>query len=238
MIPKAVCKDFENMGGKLFDQSQLFVFDLDGTLVDTFDDIAQAVNHVLGIFGLAPRSVDEVRGHVGNGVRQLMSRMMGDFAKRVSPEERESLFDKAIEAWRKYYLEHPAERSRLYPDVQRVLELLRSRSIRLAVFSNKLQEITERVLEELGIVHLLDEVIGENSRFPRKPDPEGLFFLMKKFHARPETTWMVGDGEADVQVGLAAGCRICGVSYGILSRTSLLASGAHVVIDSFGDLVL
>ena len=219
------------------DQWRLIIFDLDGTLVDTFEDITQAANHVLGQFGLSPKSVEEVRKYVGNGARELMAGVLGEWGEKGSPHHGKLQLDKAIEIWRRYYLEHPAERSRLYPDVKRVLEILRSRSLRLAVFSNKMQEITERVLEEVGILPLLDYVLGENSNFPRKPAPKGLVFLMKKFDAAPRTTWMVGDGEADIRAGLAAGCRVCGVSYGILPRQRLLELGAHVVIDSFADLL-
>jgi len=211
-------------------QSRLLVFDLDGTLVDTFEDITRAVNHVLGQFGISPKDVEEVRKYVGNGARELMAGVLGEKGGKLQ-------IDKSIEIWRRYYLEHPADRSRLYPDVKKVLEILRSRSLKLAVFSNKLQEITEKVLEEVGILPLLDHVLGENSNFPRKPAPEGLIFLMKKFDAAPGTTWMVGDGEADVRVGLDAGCRVCGVSYGMLPRKRLLELGAHVVIDSFEDLL-
>jgi len=218
-------------------QSRLLVFDLDGTLVDTFEDITLAVNHVLGQFGLSPKHVEEVKEHVGNGVRELMTGVLGEWAGKGTSSDRDHQIDKAIEIWRRYYLAHPAQRSRLYPDVKKVLEILRTRSLRLAVFSNKMQEITEKVLEEVGILSLLDCVLGENAHFPRKPAAEGLKFLMKKFDAAPGTTWMVGDGEADVLAGLAAGCRVCGVSWGVLPRKRLMELGAHVVIDSFADLL-
>lgn len=218
--------------------ARLFVFDLDGTLVDTFEDIMGAVNYSLGRLGRQPLSVDEVRQYVGNGAFQLMRNILERLPGGNSFNEGKLPVEEAVDYWKEYYLAHPADRARLYPGVEDLLHFLRDKGIKRAVLSNKAHEVSLEVLKALGISHEFDYIMGEGTEIPRKPSPEGLFFLMKKFGALSRETWMVGDGKADVLAGLEAGCHVCGVSYGILNRKELLDLGAHMVIDILEELMV
>jgi phosphoglycolate phosphatase len=214
--------------------ARLFVFDLDGTLVDTFEDITEAVNYSLQRLGFPRLSVDAVRQYVGNGVFQLMQNIFDMFPEGEDFKGGKPPVEKAVGLWREYYLAHPADRARLYPGVMDLLNFLKKKGIKRAILSNK---VTVEVLKALEISPLFDYIMGEGGGAPRKPSPEGLLFLMEKFGATAGETWLVGDGEADIRAGLKAGCHVCGVTHGILDRRTLLCLGAHVVVDSLGELM-
>jgi phosphoglycolate phosphatase len=217
--------------------ARLFVFDLDGTLVDAFENIAEAVNYSLQRLGFPRLSVKEVRQYVGNGVSELMKNILEMFPAGEYLKDGKPPVEKAVSYWKEYYLAHPADRSRLYPGVVDLLNFLKKKGIKRAVLSNKAHEVTVEVLKALEISRLFDYIMGEGGGMPRKPSPEGLLFLMEKFGAAAGETWLVGDGEPDIRAGLNAGCHVCGVSHGILDRKTLLDLGAHVVVESFVELM-
>jgi phosphoglycolate phosphatase len=217
--------------------TKLFVFDLDGTIVDTFEDIGAAVNYSLGRLRYPILPVDEVRKYVGNGVFELMRSILGLFPKGGFSGQGAPKVEDAVNYWKKYYLAHPADRARLYPGVVDLLNFLKKKGIRRTVLSNKAHEVTLEVLRALEISPLFDHVMGDGGGAPLKPSPEGIFFLMRKFGVEAGETWLVGDGEADIGAGLNAGCRVCGVTYGLLNRKTLKDLGAHVVIDSLEELM-
>jgi len=216
---------------------RLVIFDLDGTLVDTFGDIAAAVNFALKELGLSARRVEDVKRHVGNGARLLMQwAVQNDSEMRPSGGD-DKILDRAVAYWMDYYLAHPADHARLYPGVLPMLQTLKSHEIKTAVLSNKFHKVTERLLTILQIRPFLDRVIGENDRIARKPAPDGIFYLMKWAKVRPQETWMVGDSEPDILAGRAAGCRICAGAYGVLDRAALERLGPHVIINSPMEIV-
>jgi len=215
------------------DHTQLIVFDLDGTLVDAFDDITSAVNFALSEMGLPPRTTRDVRKYVGNGARRLMERVLNDIGEKVT----DAGLDRSVALWRDYSLEHPVDKARLYPGAEAALDRLRTLSIKTALLSNKIHEVTLGVLKTLGIEDRFDLVLGEGGRFPRKPAPDALLHIMQQLGAEPRRTWMVGDGEADVLAGRVAGCKVCGVTSGLLNADELVRLGADKVIDSLNDLV-
>jgi phosphoglycolate phosphatase len=209
---------------------RLIVFDLDGTLVDTFDDIAAAANFALRMAGRPDQPVDLIRSRVGGGGRNLMRQCLG-------PDASDGEVDAAFVHWRDYYAERPSEKARLYPGVAEGLRVLRARGIRLAVLSNKLHMLTERIVRDLGLDQWIERVQGEDPARPRKPDPALLLEIMKDLDARPENTLMVGDGDADMIVARNAGIDAVGVSWGVRSRASLEELGARRVVDTMEDLV-
>lgn len=217
--------------------ARLFVFDLDGTLVDTFEDITEAVNYSLRGLGFPGLSVDKVRQYVGNGVLQLMQNILDLFPEGGHFKGGKPPVEKAVGLWKEYYLAHPADRSRLYPGVRDLLNFLKKKGIKRAVLSNKAHEVAVEVLKALEISALFDYIMGEGGGTSRKPSPEGILFLMEKFGASARETWLVGDGEADIRAGLNAGCNVCGVTHGILDRPTLKSLGAHVIVDSLGELM-
>jgi phosphoglycolate phosphatase len=196
--------------------SRLAVFDLDGTLVDSLEDLHASVSHALRTLGLAPRSLEEVRGFVGEGARRLLERA-------VAP--RADLLDAALDAWRVHYEEHLLDRTRPYPGLEAVLQ----RSTRtLAVLTNKPGPMARRILDGLGLGPRFAAVLG-GGEAPRKPDPAGLRVLMASAGASAAETVLVGDSRVDVETGLAAGVTVVAVTWGLGRREDL--AGATAVVD-------
>lgn len=214
----------------LFPGVRLIVFDLDGTVVDAFADIAAAANYGLKIVGRGPLDVATVSRYVGHGGRDLMRSCLG-----VGASEDE--INRALEGWRAYYAEHPADFAKPYPSVEPTLAELRRRGIRLAVISNKIHEVARAALQHLGLARYFDVIQGETPDLPRKPDPEALRRLMEQFGVMPEETLMVGDGDADMDAARNAGVAAVGVSYGVSSAARLEELGATLVIDYFAGLL-
>jgi phosphoglycolate phosphatase len=214
-----------------FPNTQLIVLDLDGTLVDTFDDIAAAVNHALRLLGRAPLSVAEVKRHVGHGGRNLMKGVLGADAT-------DSEIDTAFQAWRDFYALHPADHARLYPGVLETLQTLRARGVRLVALSNKLHELTDAIARHVGLDAVLDRVQGEDLGRPRKPDPALLFVQMEALGVTDlARVLVVGDGDADMMVARNAGVPAIGIAYGVTPRERLVELGAAAVIDDFPGLL-
>ena len=209
---------------------RLIVFDLDGTLVDTFEDIAAAANHGLGLVGRPPQDLSLIMSRVGGGGRNLMAKCLGEDAT-------EQEITRAFEGWRDYYKTHPCVHARAYPGVKETLEGLRLKGARLAVLSNKLHEITVEILRQLGLLECFDSVQGEAPPSPRKPDPGEILRLMDKYGICRDEVLIVGDGEADVQLARNAGVRVVGVSYGVNTAARLREMGAEAVIARFPELL-
>ncbi len=225
----------------MFSGIKLVVYDLDGTLVDAFADIAAAVNYSLGKnFGAAPIPTSVVMRYVGHGGRHLVQSLLIN-GHAVAPgsepgEFTESDFDRAFADWRAYYLEHPADLARPYEGVVEALQTLHQRGIRQAVLSNKSDDLIKLIVQNLGLEPYLDWVQGEAVGQPKKPDPVVLWQVMERFGASAGETLMVGDGVADMQVAANAGVAAVGVTYGVSSADEIRNLGARVVLDSLAGL--
>jgi phosphoglycolate phosphatase len=203
--------------------ARLAVFDLDGTLVDSLDDLHASVSHALRAVGLPPRSRGEVRGFVGEGARVLV-------AKAVAP--RADLVEPALAAWRAHYEEHCLDRTRAFPGVE---ALLAGAGRPLAVLTNKPGALSRKILGGLGLLPRFAAVVGGDEA-PRKPDPAGLLAILAKVGATPAETVLVGDSRHDVATGLAAGVPVVAVTWGLSSRADLAAAGATRFADGPADL--
>ena len=149
---------------------RLIIYDLDGTLVDTGEDLANAANHMLRQLRGAPRPPEEIRQFVGRGLRDLVQRCLGT--------DDPQLIDAGAKLFFGYYGEHLADHSRLYPHAKDVLEHFKSRT--QAVVTNKPHPFGPELLKRLGVAAYFTEVIGVGSRYPKKPDPAAVFALMRQ----------------------------------------------------------
>lgn len=176
--------------------TEIAVFDLDGTLIDSMKDIANAVNRMRESFGLPPMTPEEIAPLTGNGAVMLVSRALkGSDAPVAEGIKRQTAF----------YAESPVAETRLYPGVMEGLEIMKSKGIHLAVVTNKQTSIARQILETLGVAPLLDEIWGGDSGFPLKPDPAALLAFQKRYSAAKENCWMLGDHYTDLGAGRAAG---------------------------------
>jgi len=183
------------------------VFDLDGTLVDSRRDLADAANALISERGGAPLDVGEVAGMVGEGAALLVRRALT--AASVPRDDLDAALARFLELYDERLLAH----TRLYDGTREALDALRAR-VPLAVLTNKPQRPTEQILEGLGVRSCFSWVVGGDTQFGRKPDPAGLTHLMSAAGATAARTLMVGDSAIDLRTARAAGVRCCLVRYG------------------------
>ena len=203
----------------------LVLFDLDGTLVNTLEDIAASVNHTLARLGHAPLSLDVVRQYVGDGIEALMERSL-DGQRTHLPE--------AVAIYKEHHRRNLVVRSALYPSVRETLEHFRV--LPMAVISNKTMEFVGPLIDRLTIGRYFKRVIGADSGLPLKPAPDALLKIMSEFKAPKEHTLIVGDGTTDIRAGKAAGIITCCVTYGFRSETELRAIEPDYIIHDFSEL--
>ena len=201
------------------------VFDLDGTLLDTIEDLWAAVNAALEVYGLPLRSLDEVRAFVGNGIKNLMQRAIG---REDFPD-----FNGVFENFKKYYGAHCADRTKPYAGIKELLQELKARGVHTAVLSNK-ADFATKMLAEQYFSGLLEEAAGENEAagIRKKPAPDALFAMMERMGVTAAETVYVGDSEVDIQTAKNAGVDCISVTWGFRSREILIDNGGTVLLDT------
>ncbi len=206
----------------------LVLYDLDGTLVDAFEDIAAALNHGLREAGLDEQPIERVRAWVGDGILRLVERAAGPGNRNRARE--------IVPAVRAYYNAHATRTARLYPGVKATLRRLRVSGLRQAILTNKPHDVALTSCDRLGLTPLVDAIQGETSGAPLKPDPRSARRLIRRLKATPAGTVMVGDGPADLALAKAAGIAMIGCAWGTTPRQRLLAAGCDVVIEAIEEL--
>jgi len=210
---------------------RLFLFDLDGTLIDSSEDIARALNSALLKIGRRPLALPEVIRFVGEGTEVLLRRALREVTG-MEPEAQE--VRTGMQLMLEEYHAHLVVSSRLYPGVRETLATIRW--ARLGLVSNKTECLCRRILEAFHLSEAFCIVLGSDSLPRRKPDPAPLLEAMALCGAHPSETVMVGDSRTDVLAGKAAGTFTCGLSCGFRGREELAVAGCDLIIDSFAQL--
>ena len=208
---------------------ELFIFDLDGTLVDSRLDLANAVNATRAHMGMEALENERVYTYVGNGAPVLVRRALGEQATEAEVQE-------ALEFFLEYYREHDLDYTVLYPGVKETLERLREAGKRMAVLTNKPVRMSSAIVEGLGVGPYFFRVYGGNSFEFKKPHPIGVDALMREAGVTRDVTLMVGDSSVDVQTARNAGIACCGVTYGFQPE-SLVDPAPEILIDRMEQLV-
>jgi phosphoglycolate phosphatase len=208
--------------------SDLLVFDLDGTLVDSQRDLADAVNATRAWMGLDPLPSVTVAQYVGNGAPVLVQRALPDAGKED--------WSRGLKYFLEYYRDHMLDSTVLYPGVREALDQLHAERIPLAVLTNKPIRFTLQMLEGLGIDLHFFRVYGGNSFPEKKPDPAGLNALVAESGADRARTIMVGDSSVDVDTARNAGVQACGVRWGFQPET-FVSSPPDFLIDDLRELI-
>lgn len=194
------------------------IFDLDGTLIDSRDDLAAAVNHTLAALGLPALPSDTVVGYVGDGARALIERALGAAqADRI---------EAGLQHFTAYYGAHLLERTRPCPGIAPVIDELARRGVALSVLTNKPEGMSRAILAGLGMLSRFGGVVGGDSLPARKPDPAGLLHLAARTGTARERLLLVGDSPVDLNTARAGGCAFCGVAWGF--APARLAAAAPV----------
>ena len=219
-----------------------FIFDLDGTLLDTLGDLAASVNYALRTHGMPERSINEVRGFVGNGVRKLMERAVPDGT--ANPQ-----FDAALQTFRDYYMEHSLDTTRPYEGVLETLTELDRRGCKMAVVSNKFMTATQELIRHF--FPMIPVAIGEHEAegIRKKPAPDTVFEALRQLglpithhpssitHYPSPVTYYVGDSDVDIQTARNAGLPCISVLWGFRDRAFLEAHGATTFVSRPDELL-
>ena len=191
----------------------LLIFDLDGTLVDSKQDLIDSVNATRGFMNLAPLPGPTVARYVGRGAMALIQSALGDSAPAADVQ-------KAHQFFIQYYGEHMLDKTALYPDVRESLDVLKDSGHTLAVLTNKPVRFSEKMMERLGLGKHFVRIYGGNSFDPKKkPDPVGIHALLSETGLAKERTIMVGDSSVDIRTARNAAVRACGVTWGFQPET-------------------
>jgi phosphoglycolate phosphatase len=203
----------------------LLIFDLDGTLVNTLEDITASVNYTLDRLRRPALPTDTVRQYVGDGIEMLMTRSLGGATERLAD---------AVTIYKEHHRQNLVVHSSLYPAVRETLEYFSS--IPMAVISNKTMEFIRPLLDDLGIGRYFRLIIGADFGLPLKPAPDSVQRIMAEFNVPKDRTLIVGDGTTDIRAGREAGVMTCSVTYGFRSENELRTAGPDYLIHDLGEL--
>ena len=208
----------------------VLLFDLDGTLLDTLDDLYLSVNHALLACGYPARTREEVRNFVGGGVKKLIERAV----PAGTPQDRA---DEVLRVFRPYYASHSLDHTAPYPGIMEALAALAAAGCQMAIVSNKFDEAVKALNRDF-FGQYISTAIGESDRIPKKPAPDGIFEAIRTLGARTEDCIYIGDSEVDVLTARAAGIPCLGCAWGFRGRGVLRDSGLadSAIFDTPTDL--
>ena len=209
-------------------QYKAVVFDLDGTLLYTLEDLYRSTNHALTALGLPTRTRDEVRSFVGNGYRQL-------FRLATPDGTPDAVQEKALAEFNRHYLIHSEDHTEPYPGIPELLDSLRAAGLRLAVVSNKGDQAVQELMASF-FPGAFDAVAGEREGIRRKPAPDTVEAVMRIMDVTPAETLFVGDSEVDVATARNADCDAVLVTWGYRTVEQLVEAGATMLADTTDEV--
>ncbi len=212
---------------------KLCVFDLDGTLVNSLFDLAEAMNHALIKNGFEPHEREKYRRMVGSGISVLADRAMTIPIGTASPEQKA----RVLADFNEYYTEHNLDKTAPYEGIPDLLTKLDEFSVKYAVISNKPDVFTKVIIEKLFPAHKFAAAWGKSDRFERKPCPDALFAMTAELGFDISECLYIGDSDVDVFTAKNAGMDFCGVSWGFRLESELLNAGAEYIAHKPEDIL-
>lgn len=207
----------------------MVIFDLDGTLLDTLDDLCNSVNYSLRTNNFPERSLAEVRTFVGNGIRLLIERSVPEGTSK-------ELIDKTFECFKTYYAVHCNDKTKTYPGVMDMLKELKKNGYKIAVLSNKAQYAVTKLCD-IYFNNLLDDAVGARENVAKKPSPDALYICAENNNINLNNVIYVGDSDVDVATANNAGVKGIAVTWGFRSRELLIKCGAENLADNTDELL-
>lgn len=205
-----------------------YIFDLDGTLLDTLNDLHSSCNYALRTHGMPERSVEEVRQFVGNGVKKLMERAIPDGLDNP-------LFEETLQTFRHHYLLHNLDTTLPYPGIMEMLQQLKAQGKRIAVVSNKFYAATQDLCKHF-FGDTIQVAIGEREDIKKKPAPDTVLEALRQLQVTRQDAVYVGDSEVDVETARNSGIPCISVLWGFRSKSFLLSHGATTFIETPNEL--
>ncbi len=211
-------------------RTTLIIYDFDGTLVDTLDDITTSVNLALRELGCPEHPREAIADFVGRGVVTLMTRALQDTG--IDDIEH------AVQLFRKHYADHLMDRTDYYPHGRETVAYFAdaARGVQQAICSNKPEDFVRRILENLESERWFSVIVGGDTLKTRKPDPEGVFHILNALRVPPEEALLVGDSDLDLETGRNASIATCAVTHGNTGRARLEALHPDHLIDDLAEL--
>jgi len=205
------------------------IFDLDGTLVDSLEDLVDSINYCLGVLGMPLHKTEDYQMMIGTGSREL--------CRKALPPEHADLTDKLLEMNLVRYAQHCFDKTKPYPGIVEALDELACRNLRLAVLSNKPDSFVKLMSRQLFGPDCFEVIMGQQDGLPTKPDPAGVLDILGQMQVAPDEAIYVGDSGTDMQTATAAEMCPVGVSWGFRDHAELLAGGAKHIINNPSELL-
>ncbi len=199
------------------------IFDLDGTLVDSLEDLADSCNMALSLFELPTHTNEEYKFFVGNGIRELVRKSMGDAAGD------KELLDSVSINFNMIYQEKCLNKTKPYNGIEKMLCDIKYRGVKIGVLSNKADDFAKKIVSSLFDPCLIDIVYGQKKGLPTKPEPDSLFEMLGKFECPKNKCLYIGDSNIDVATAQNAGVDFCGVEWGFRGYDELKNAGAELI---------
>ena len=207
------------------------IFDLDGTLADTLEDIADNMNRVLAGMGFPVHEYDAYRFYVGGGLKNLAVQCLPENAR--TDDVIAACHDRMVAEYHNNYI----NKTRLYDGIPELLDALLLQGVKMAVLSNKADPLTQKICSILLKNWKFEIILGATERFPRKPDPAAALFISRQMDVNPANIYYLGDSDADMKTAVAAGFYPVGAGWGFRTKEELLENGARQVIDEPAQLL-
>ncbi len=207
-----------------------YIFDLDGTLLDSLTDLAASCNYALRINNMPERTIDEVRMFVGNGVRKLMERAIPD-------GDRNELFQKTYTDFRDHYLIHNLDHTSPYSGIINMLKSLKDDGCNIAVVSNKFYAATQELVNHF-FGDYVSVAIGERDNIRKKPSPDTVFEALRQLNVEKDGAVYIGDSDVDVMTAKNCGMPCISVLWGFRDKKFLIEHGANVFVEKPSEILL
>ena len=203
---------------------ELYIFDLDGTLLDSGKDIALAANYAFEKLNLKTFSEEEITSKVGYGAKKLIEDLIPEYPQEIK--------DKALECFKEFYYSNPVIYSRLYEGAEETLKKLKELSKKVAVVTNKYEALSVEILKKLNVIDYIDLVVGADTTSEKKPHPLPVFYTLEKLKSDKDKSIIIGDSETDVLTGKNAGIKTALVLQGYGNKELALSLNPDYVLDS------
>ena len=206
------------------------IFDLDGTLINSIEDIVDSMNEVLNEYGMATFTLEEYKTKIGSGIRNLVKRSLPENTK-------EEEIDEAVKLYEKFYEKNYLNKTKAYEGIDELLEKLVEMDIKLGINSNKKDNYTKELAKKIFKNIPFIKVFGEREGIPIKPDTTTMLEIVEAMELQPEEVLYIGDSDVDMITGKNADMDTVGVEWGFRSKEELISSGATYIISTPKDLL-
>jgi phosphoglycolate phosphatase len=203
---------------------ELYIFDLDGTLLDSGKDIALAANYAFEKLNLKTFSEEEIISKVGYGAKKLIEDLIPEYTQEIK--------DKALEYFKEFYYSNPVIYSKLYEGAEETLKKLKELSKKVAVVTNKYEALSVEILKKLNVIDYIDLVVGADTTSEKKPHPLPVFYTLEKLKSDKDKSIIIGDSETDVLTGKNAGIKTALVLQGYGNKELALSLNPDYVLDN------